>query len=65
MGWPFWAKRRLRGLHLVATDGDWEAGAGLELRGTIADLLLLLTGRSATIDRLTGPGIPALASLKH
>jgi uncharacterized protein (TIGR03083 family) len=65
MGWPFWAKRRLRGLHLVATDGDWEAGAGLELHGAIADLLLLLTGRSATIDRLTGPGIPALASLKH
>lgn len=64
MGWPFWARRRLRGLHLIATDSDWEAGDGLELRGTTADLLMLLTGRTATIDRLNGPGVPALASLR-
>lgn len=66
MGWPFWAKRRLRGLHLIATDGEWEAGDGLEVRGAIADLLMLLTGRTATIDRLNGPGLPALtASLRR
>jgi hypothetical protein len=33
MAWPFWARRRLRGLRLVATDADWSAGAGKELRG--------------------------------
>jgi uncharacterized protein (TIGR03083 family) len=65
MGWPFWARRHLRGLHLIATDTDWQAGAGLEVRGTIADLLMLLTGRTATIDRLHGPGIPALAGLRR
>jgi uncharacterized protein (TIGR03083 family) len=26
MGWPFWARRRLRGLRLTATDVDWTAG---------------------------------------
>jgi uncharacterized protein (TIGR03083 family) len=62
MGWPFWARRRLRGLHLRATDSEWQAGDGLEVRGATADLLLLLTGRTATIDRLSGPGIPALTA---
>ena len=33
MAWPFWARRRLRGVRLVATDADWSAGAGKELRG--------------------------------
>src|SRR5688572_25891269 len=30
MGWPFWARRQLRGLRLRATDTDWSAGAGAE-----------------------------------
>jgi uncharacterized protein (TIGR03083 family) len=30
MGWPFRAKRRLRGLRLTATDVDWTVGAGAE-----------------------------------
>jgi uncharacterized protein (TIGR03083 family) len=63
MGWPFWARRRLRGVHLVATDADWAAGAGPEVSGPIGALLLLLTGRSATAAaRLTGPGVPLLVS---
>ena len=28
MGWPFWARHRLRGVRLLATDTDWSAGAG-------------------------------------
>jgi len=52
MGWPFWARRRLRGLRLTATDTDWSAGAGAqEVTGPIAALLLLLTGRTATARR--------------
>jgi uncharacterized protein (TIGR03083 family) len=56
MGWPFWARRRLRGVRLIATDTDWSAGAGQEVTGPIAALLLLVTGRTATArPHLTGP----------
>ena len=62
MGWPFWAKRRLRGLRLVATDAAWSAGAGAEARGPVQALLLLLTGRTETaLPHLDGPGVPQLA----
>ena len=55
MGWPFWARRRLRGLHLIATDVDWSAGEGAEVRGPVQALLLLLTGRTAAaLPQLSG-----------
>jgi uncharacterized protein (TIGR03083 family) len=61
MGWPFWARRRLRGLQLSATDTDWSAGAGTELQGPIRMLLLLLTGRTTTaLPHLSGPGVQAI-----
>jgi uncharacterized protein (TIGR03083 family) len=61
MGWPFWARRRLRGLRIVATDIDWSAGAGAELRGPIRMLLLLLTGRTTTaLPHLSGPGVQTI-----
>lgn len=61
MGWPFWARRRLRGVRLLATDIDWSAGAGVELRGPIGMLLLLLTGRTATaLPHLSAPGVHAI-----
>lgn len=60
MGWPFWARRRLRGLRLAATDVDWAVGAGQEVRGPIEALLLLVTGRTAALDRLSGEGVAAL-----
>ncbi|XVV13658.1 maleylpyruvate isomerase family mycothiol-dependent enzyme [Actinoplanes sp. CA-131856] len=47
MGWPFWARRRLRGVRLTATDVDWSAGVGQDVSGPISALLLLLTGRIA------------------
>ena len=50
----FWARRRLRGLRLHATDTDWFAGAGAELRGSIGMLLLLLTGRTMTCHTCQG-----------
>ena len=62
MGWPFWARRRLRGLRLRATDIEWSAGEGPEVRGPIAALLLLLTGRAASLPRLTGEGLPDLTA---
>jgi uncharacterized protein (TIGR03083 family) len=61
MGWPFWARRRLLGLRLLATDTDWSAGAGAELRGPIRMLLLLLTGRTTTaLPHLAGPGVQTI-----
>lgn len=62
MGWPFWAKRRLKRLHLVATDVEWSVGdvSGPQVRGPIAAHLLLLTGRSsAAAPLLTGDGVAA------
>jgi uncharacterized protein (TIGR03083 family) len=60
MGWPFWARRRLRGYRLIATDTIWSAGAGAEVHGPIDALLLLLTGRPAGLTRLTGDGVNTL-----
>jgi uncharacterized protein (TIGR03083 family) len=62
MGWPFWAHRRLRGVRLRATDTDWSAGVGVELRGPIKMLLLLLTGRTTTaLPHLSGPGLRTIS----
>jgi uncharacterized protein (TIGR03083 family) len=47
MGWPFWARRRLRGSRLIATDASWEAGSGDPVRAPIVDLLMLMTGRES------------------
>jgi len=64
MGWPlstaFRARARLRGLELVATDVSWSAGEGARVEGPIQALLLLLTGRTALIDRLAGDGVGRL-----
>ena len=58
--WPlsraFQARERLGGLQLVATDTDWSVGEGVRVEGPVEALLLLLTGRTAAIDRLSGPG---------
>jgi uncharacterized protein (TIGR03083 family) len=60
MGWPFWARRRLGSYQLVATDIDWTTGKGAVVEGPVAALLLLLTGRTALLARLTGPGAAQL-----
>lgn len=62
MGWPFWAQRRLRGIRLVADDADWAAGSGVEARGPVSALLLVLTGRPAGVPALRGPGADEAAS---
>jgi len=60
-GWPFHPRRRLAGLRLAATDAEWAAGAGPEVRGSLGDLLLVLTGRgAAALGDLDGDGVPEL-----
>lgn len=61
MGFPFHARKRLRGLHLTATDVAWSAGTGAEVSGPIDALLLLMAGRTDAVARLGGPGVTALA----
>lgn len=57
---PFFPQRRLSGLELVADDSDLRVGRGAPVRGRTQDLLLLLTGRYALVDRLTGEGMDLL-----
>jgi uncharacterized protein (TIGR03083 family) len=59
-GFPFHARRRLAGLRLAATDVRWTAGSGALVEGPIAALLLLVTGRDAALDQLTGDGARTL-----
>jgi uncharacterized protein (TIGR03083 family) len=57
---PFRARKRLAGYRLTATDTDWTVGDGAPVEGPIAALLLLVTGRSAAADQLTGDGARSL-----
>lgn len=61
IGFPFHARKRLRGFRLSATDVDWAAGDGAEVRGSIEALLPLLAGRTATLPRLSGAGVAELS----
>lgn len=54
IGFPFHARSRLAGHRLIATDADWTAGAGSEIRDPIQALVMLLAGRTATLPQLTG-----------
>lgn len=59
---PFYgARKRLRGVRLVATDANWSRGEGQdEVRGPAGDLLLLATGRAAGLTGVSGPGAERL-----
>jgi hypothetical protein len=64
--WLATVNRRLplEGYRLVATDVDWSRGDGPEVTGPVGALLLLLTGRTAALERLTGAGAQALRSAR-
>ncbi|WP_051020866.1 maleylpyruvate isomerase N-terminal domain-containing protein [Nocardia araoensis] len=47
-------------IRLRATDIDWCHGSGPEVRGPIAALLLLATGRTARLHDLVGAGVAPL-----
>jgi hypothetical protein len=54
------AQANLRGLRLVATDVDWQHGAGPEVTGPGEALRMALAGRPAALADLTGPGLAVL-----
>ena len=51
---------RMAGLHLVSDDLEWSWGDGLEVRGKAQSVMMVLGGRTAMLDDLTGPGVPQL-----
>jgi uncharacterized protein (TIGR03083 family) len=55
-------KRGLPDVTLRASDLDWSHGSGPEVTGPAAALGLALCGRSAWVDRLSGPGRESLAT---
>lgn len=54
--------RRVAGLRLVAPDADWARGAGPEVTGPAEALVLAMTGRTAGLADLEGPGLPTLTA---
>lgn len=61
MGFPFNARKRFVGYRLRATDADWTAGlGGAEITGSMAALLLLVSGRPAALEGLTGERLDEL-----
>jgi hypothetical protein len=55
------ARRRIRGLRLVATDLEWTTGSGPAVEGPGEALLMAMAGRPAALPELSGPGKPTLA----
>ncbi len=58
----FVPRRRLSGIMLAPTDTDRRWGSGSEITGCAGDLMMAVSGRPATLDRLAGPGLPILRS---
>ena len=51
----------MKGYRVVATDADWSAGAGTEVRGPVGAILLVGSGRLVALPRLSGPGAEDLS----
>ena len=56
------AKKRIKGLHLRATDIDWASGdaGSAEVAGPGEAVLMALAGRPVALDDLPGPGVEML-----
>jgi uncharacterized protein (TIGR03083 family) len=54
--------KRTRGVRLIATDLDWSAGDGAEVRGPGEALLMVMAGRRDALRDLVGPGVQGLAA---
>lgn len=59
----FGAKRRLRGLHIEATDANWSRGDGPPVYGSLKAIILLTSGRvTAALPHLSGAGAEVLTA---
>lgn len=61
--WPFGfvPLGGLRGISLRAGDIGRAWGSGAEIRGPVAALMMAVTGRTALLHMLSGPGLPRLS----
>jgi uncharacterized protein (TIGR03083 family) len=57
---PVLARRRVRGLHLTATDGPFTTGVGPGVSGTTLALVMAMAGRPPYCDELDGDGAAVL-----
>jgi uncharacterized protein (TIGR03083 family) len=55
------ARRRAKGLRLVAPDAGWSAGVGPEVHGPGEAMLMALNGRAPAVADLAGDGVGVLA----
>jgi uncharacterized protein (TIGR03083 family) len=55
------SRKLSKGLHLVATDIEWEAGHGADAKGPAEAILMAVNGRADAIEELSGPGAQLLA----
>jgi uncharacterized protein (TIGR03083 family) len=60
--WPFGfvPLGRLRGISLHGSDIDRSWGKGAEICGPVSALMMAVSGRTALLDNLHGPGLPLL-----
>lgn len=54
VGFPINAKKRIAGLRFSATDCDWSEGDGPSIEGPLALLILVMAGRKAPLEELSG-----------
>ncbi|KZB83176.1 maleylpyruvate isomerase family mycothiol-dependent enzyme [Amycolatopsis regifaucium] len=54
------AKKRVKGLRLVATDGPFTSGEGPLVSGRTLALIMAMTGRTRFCEELHGDGVPTL-----
>jgi uncharacterized protein (TIGR03083 family) len=55
------ARKRSKGLRLVAPDVGWSVGVGPEVRGPGEAVCMAINGRAAAVADLEGDGVPVLA----
>jgi uncharacterized protein (TIGR03083 family) len=64
MRWPppLPSARKVAGFRLTATDTPWSIGEGPEVKAPISAILLVCTGRLASLPQLSGQGAPGLTA---
>lgn len=60
IGFPIHTKKRIAGLRMSATDAEWSTGDGPSVEGPLASLILVMAGRKAPLEDLSGEGVKAL-----
>jgi len=57
---PVGTKKRIDGVRLAADDIEWTHGNGAEVSGPALSILMVMTGRAAALDALSGDGVATL-----